>query len=103
MWGRGIAYLVMGTMSLNTPWSGTLTDGAPPIVWVGSIFQFVAALVLIVIGVVYIVCGFLPEVNKMYRPIAGGQNCRKPHITVTTREYWLGAEKFDLEVSQYAR
>ena len=103
MWGRGLAYVILGSMSLNTPWSGTLEDGAPAVVWVGSIFQFIVAIVLIVVGVVYIVCGFLPGVSIIYRPIVGGQSCRKAHITVSTQEYWLEKKAFDELVSRYAR
>jgi hypothetical protein len=102
MWGRGIAYIVMGTMSLNTPWK-SVSDNPPPIVYIGAISQFVIAIALTILGVVYVICGFVPGVSVVYRPILGGQRCRKSYLLVTTREYWLGREKFNALVSTYAR
>jgi hypothetical protein len=96
MWGRGAAYMVIGSISLNAPWTAfTAGDSTgivtPPIVIFSGLLQFVVALVLIVMGVLYVILGFIPQVRRLYRPVCAISG---PNNVASTDEYWFGKEKY---------
>jgi|TARA_B110000208_G_scaffold181971_1_gene233244 hypothetical protein len=57
--GRGVSYFLLGLL--------TLTD--PRILTTFNIVQFCLCWCLIVVGIVYIICGCIPGVRYAYRPI----------------------------------
>ena len=68
MWGRGAAYMVMGTISLNAPWSSLKpVEGSPgfsAIVIFSILIQFIVSIASILVGAVYVAIGFVPQVRE---------------------------------------
>merc|ERR1719272_2009919 len=96
MWGRGAFYLIFGTMSLTWPFACfDIEGGCVAVKWASVIIQFVVSCVMSVVGIVYIIMGFIPTVSKLYRPIFGDPKCRTANVVVASEEYWYGKEKFD--------
>ena len=73
----------------------TLCFSCVAVKWASVIIQFVVSCVMSVVGIVYIIMGFIPTVSKLYRPIFGDPKCRTANVVVASEEYWYGKEKFD--------
>ena len=96
MWGRGAFYLIFGTMSLTWPFACfDVEGGCAPVKWASVIVQFVVSVVMSIVGIAYVVLGFVPVVSKLYRPIFGDPKCRTANVVVASEEYWYGKDKFD--------